>query len=236
MAYFSHVPRLFLAFFWTSSKKICIRRSFLNISLSNSLPNFGLEIEATEARTRVQKGVIDQLKMTARYVWQDDIAGDPLSITTGLSFIQAFRSSVKDISSFHHGQEEGELFLSLGKEISQQFTWSSRWWSILGLGIANKGSPWIRFNLAYEKRLWDKHELKLFLHSLWGLGHKRLHISHFHGYGSIQHQSVEIGLRYTHLLDYFGSASLEYSYCFYAHHFPVYAHRLCAQLFYTFGL
>lgn len=225
---------------WFSSgphlKKYSSNDLFFNASLAGTLPAFGIEVEATQARTRRQKGNLDQLKVTGRYVWQDDIAGDPLSLTTGLSIIYALPYSLRDRSSFHHGRAEAELFLSIGKETPQEAVWISRWWSVLGLGIADRGSPWLRFHLSYEKRLWVQHEMRIFMHSLWGLGDKRLHLHHFHGYGPIQHQSVDVGLRYTYLLEYFGSASLEYSYRIHARNFPVYTHQVLAQLLYTFGL
>jgi hypothetical protein len=90
--------------------------------------------------------------------------------------------------------------------------------------------------LSYEKRVLEKHELKVFMDTLWGLGHKNLDLSHFHGYGQIQHQSIDLGLRYSYLLEYFGSASLEYSYRVHSRNFPLHAHRVMAQLFFTFGL
>jgi len=211
---------------------------FLNVSLCNSRPDpaIGLEIEAREARTRKQGGDIDQLKITGRYVWQDDVAGDPLSLTTGLSYIQAFHNSLKDVSSFHHGFYNTELFVSIGKEKPDETLWSTRWWSLFAVGIAERGSPWIRFHLNYEKRWWENHEMKVFLHSLWGLGERHLRLLHFDGYGAIQHQSIDVGLRYSYLLEFYGSASLEYSYRIYARNFPVYTHHVLARLLYTFGL
>lgn len=210
---------------------------FLNASLSNALPSFGLELEVLGAWTHRQRGDVDQVKMTGRYVWQDDIAGDPVSLVTGLSFIQAFRRSLKDVSSFHHGLSEAELFLSIGKEYPQDSDWISRWWGMLAIGAAaDRGSPWFRFDLAYEKSYCEKHELRLLAHSLWGTGHQRLRLHHFDGYGPVQHQSIDLGIRYTYLLDFFGSASLEYSYRIHARNFPAYAHQVMAQVLYTFGL
>lgn len=210
---------------------------FLNVSLSNALPSFGLEIEVLGARTRRQRSDVDQVKMTGRYVWRDDIAGDPLSIVSGLSFIQAFHPSLKDVSSFHHGISEAELFLSVGKEYPQDTVWVSRWWSVFGIGAAaHRGSPWFRLNMAYEKCFCGQHELRLLLNTLWGTGHQRLHLHHFNGYGPVQHQSVDLGFRYTHLLEFFGNASLEYSYRVHARNFPEYTHRVTAQILYTFGL
>lgn len=218
-------------------KKYSSNDVFLNASLGGALPSgFGLEAEITQARTRHQKGDIDQFKATGRYVWQDDIAGDPLSVTPGLSLIYALPYSLKDVSSFHHGRAEAELFLSIGKETPVETMWGSRWWSMLGIGMADRGFPWIRFDLSYEKRLWDRHEMQLFMYSLWGTGRKRLHLDDFDGYGRIQHQSVDIGLRYTYLLEFFGNVSLEYSYRVHGRNFPIYTHRAVAQLLYTFSL
>lgn len=211
---------------------------FLNLNLSNAIPDPSMsgEFEVIEARTRRQRGEIDQLKLTGRYLWQDDIAGDPYSLITGLSYIQAFKNSLRDVSSFHHGLYSAEFFVSIGQESADECLWGSRWWGIFAIGIAEQGSPWLRFRLNYDKRWYEKHDLSLFLHSLWGLGGKHLHLGDFHGYGPIKHQSIDLGLRYTYVLEYYGNASLEYSYRIYASNFPAYVHRVFAQVLYTFGL
>lgn len=211
---------------------------FLNLSLINARPPaLGGELEITQARTRKQRGNIDQLKLTGRFVWQDDVAGDPISLTTGLSYAQAFRHGLKDVSSFHHGFSNAELFASIGKESPpNESIWGSRWWSVVAIGVAERGSPWFRLNVDYEKRLFEKHEMRAFLHSLWGIGGQKLRVDDFHGYGPVRHQSIDLGLRYTYLLDYYGSGSLEYSYRVYAYNFPSYAHQVYVQILYTFGL
>jgi len=224
--------------FSSQRKRAPSRDLFLDISLCNSLPNppIGLEIQTTQAWTKKQQGDLDQLKVTGRYVVQDDIIGDPLSLTIGCSYIQAFAKSLKDISSFHHGLYEQELFLSIGRETPDETLWNSRWWGVFAAGIAEQGSPWLRFQLNYHQRHEEKHEIRGFFDSLWGLGKKKLGLSDFHGYGAVQHQSIDIGLRYTYLLKFYGSASLEYSYRIYARHFPAHAHHLLAQILYSFGL
>lgn len=211
---------------------------FLSTSLANVLPDpqLGGELEIIQAWTRKQKGCTDQIKLTGRYAYWDDVAGDPLSITFGLSYIQGFHRSLKDLSSFHHGLYESEIFGSIGKEKSLGTVWISRWWMMGALGIAERGSPWLKFHANFEKRFGEQHELKTFFHSLWGLGGGRLHPNHFSGYGSVQHQSIDLGLRYTYLIEFFGSASLEYSYRIYARNFPTYTHQVLAQVLYTFGL
>lgn len=227
---------------WLSSgshlKKYTANNIFLNLSLCNAIPDpsCGVEFEVTEVRTRIQHGEIDNFKLTGRYLWQDDIAGDPFGLITGVSYIQAFKKSLKDPNSFHHGLYNAEFFLSVGKENPDEWLWGSRWWGVFVLGIAEQGSPWCRCNLDFDKRWFEKHEMSLFVHSLWGCGNKRIHLQDFHGYGPIKHQSIDLGMRYTYVLEYYGSASVEYSYRVYARNFPVYVHSVLAQILYTFGL
>jgi hypothetical protein len=166
----------------------------------------------------------------------DDVAGDPFSLGTGLSYSQAFEHSRKDVSSFHHGLYNAELFVSIGKETPEDLFWSSHWWGVAAFGMAEQGSPWIRLNVDYEKRWRQFHEIGAFVHTLWGLGSRSLHIEDFRGYGSVNHQSIDCGLRYRYLIEYFGSASIDYSFRIYGKNFPVYSHQICAQLIYTFGL
>lgn len=217
---------------------------FLESSLATALFNFGLELEIIGANTRRQHG-IDQFKVTGRYVWKDDVAGDPFSLLTGVSFIQSFEPSLHDPSSFHHGRTQGEIFLSIGKEFCTEFyddleyeiDWNSRGWVMLAMGSATlQGSPWQKMMIAYEKRFGLKHEVRLFAKGLRGLGHKNLRQDHFDGYGSIRHGSVDIGLRYTYLIEFFGSASIEYTNRVYAHNFPAHASQILIEVLYTFGL
>lgn len=210
---------------------------FLNGSLSNALPTLGVELEAMGAWTKKQRGDLDQLKLTGKYLWSDDVAGDLVSLATGISYIQAFQHSVHDVSSFHHGSSEAEIFITLGKEKAVRDFWASRWWGMLGIGTSfSRGSPWIRFHAAYEKSWGETHLLLLFADTLWGLGNKRLVLPHFHGYRRIGHQSIDLGLRYTYLIDFFGSVSLQYSYRIWARNFPEQTHRVMAEVLYTFGL
>lgn len=232
----------FQEYAWLSTdarlKKYRSHDVFLNASLSNALPDpeIGAEIEIVQGGTKKQKGGIDQVKITGRYLWLDDVAGDPLSVIFGLSYIQAFQRSLKDVSSFHHGLYNGEVFCSIGKETPLERLWGARWWVVGAIGVAEQGSPWMRIDLNYEKRIKDHHELAAFLRTLWGLGHKRLRLHDFRGYGPIQHQSIDLGLRYTYVIEFYGNASIEYSFRPYAQNFPCYAHQVIAQIMYQFGL
>jgi hypothetical protein len=210
---------------------------FLDASLSNTLlPNASLELELIAANTSYQRGDIDSFNVTGRYVWLDDVVGDSLSLTTGVHLVQAFHHSVNDISSFHHGKAEGEIFISVGKEMSQETFWTSRWWVMGALGSADVGSTWLRGNFVYEKRWGHEHIFRGFCNLLWGMGTKRLNPRDFRGYGSVGHESVDLGIRYIYELPFIGSLNLEYSYRVYARNYPAHASIVMGQLFCTFGL
>lgn len=223
----------------SSYKKRSSNDLFLTTDLSNVIaPDFSVEAELTLARTRKQSWGVDHFSLAGRYVWSDDVWGDPITVTTGFVFTQAFLSSLRDISSFHHGRSEGELFISLGKEVAiEGEEWVSRCWGMVAIGSAiQRRSPWIRSVVAYDHRICRLHEIGVFANTLWGLGFKTLDPEDFHGYGSIQHQSVDLGLRYTYILQYVGHLNLEYSYRIYARNFPAETHLLLLNFLYTFGL
>ncbi len=217
---------------------------FIDSSLSTAIFEYGIELELVCAHTRKQRG-IDQFKITGRYVWMDDIAGDPLSLTSGFSFIESFEPSLHDPSSFHHGRGEGELFLSLGKEFNPGYNddeldilgeWHARGWGVLAIGTSpTRGVPWARFIVAYDKRIGLRHEFRLFSKGLYGFGDRNLHLDDFHGYGLIRHRSVEVGFRYTYLIEFFGSASIEYANRVYAYNFAANASQVTVEVLYTFG-
>lgn len=210
---------------------------FLTLSLSNALSDISLELEATLAATKKQEGDVDNFRLHGRYVWLNDVAGEDFSLTTGLVFTKCFKHSLHDISSFHHALGEVEGYVTLGREETCELHWISRWWVLGGIGTGiERGALWLRANAEYEWRIGDPHEWGVFVHSLWGCGHRRLHPHHFDGYGPVQHQSVDVGLRYTYLIPYFGHFSAEYRYRPYARNFPAYTQQIVLSLLYTFGL
>lgn len=211
---------------------------FYTLSLGLSAFDWSGEIESTLAHTRRQDYLCDNIRLTGRYRWLDDIPGEvPVSLTTGVTLTQAFKHSLRDISSFHHGQFEGELHVAIGQESSCNRFWETRWWGVLALGHGNHGAPWIRTETAWEKNWWNSHQLRLFANTLWGLGNKGISsVDHFRGYGPIAHQSIDLGMRYTYLFDFSGTLSLEYAYRVYASNFPESTSLLMLRYLYPFGL
>lgn len=210
---------------------------FYTGSIGLSAFDWSGEVETTLADTSHQRGACDNIRLTARYRWLSDIIDDPFTVTTGITATQAFRHSVRDISSFHHGQLAGEAHIAIGKETAYQSFWQSRWWTVVGVGIADQGYPWIRFNASWEKNLCIQHQFRLFLHSLYGLGHHNLHSSHhFRGYGPIRHRSIDVGMRYSYEFVSAGNLSIEYARRIFAENFPSQTNLFLLSYLYPFSL
>lgn len=211
--------------------------NFLNLSLSGAYKTLALEIEASAGSTHHRCFTLSDVALTGRYQLLDDVLGDPVSLTVGLNLSQVFKLALHDISNFYHGGIELEGHLAIGKEWSAEQFWISRGWAVLGFGVADHGSPWVRANVVCEKNCWDLERVRLFAESLFGLGHNTLTLKpHFRGYGPIRHQSIDLGLVYTHFFECGLSLDLGYSYRLYARNCPQYVNRLFVSLLYPFGL
>lgn len=208
---------------------------FVDGSLMFVYEPFSLQLETEFADTKKRNFDWDHVSFTGRYLWLDDNIGDPVSLTTGLTVSRAWREAVNDISSFHHGRNEAFLHVAIGKQNIEGSTWLSRWWGVLGIGTADRWTPWIVANAAYEWNSCDTHRLRLYVNSLWGCGGRKLKAQDFGGYGPINHRSIDIGVRYSYEFDYYGMLSIDYARRVYAHNFPDNANILTLCYIYPFG-
>lgn len=207
----------------------------LDVSLAYR-ENIEFELEAVAAKTRTHCFGMDSVLFAGKYRFWNDIVGDPLTVTAGAVVSKVFKHALQDIAAFHHGGIQGEVYLSAGREFSCMQFWMSRVWGVVGFGIADLGSPWIRGDIAWEHNCWDRHQFKLFVDTLWGLGHNNLHLHHFKGYGPVNHQSVDAGIRYSLGFDYGIFLRFEYAYRVYARNCPRHVNRALLSLFYPLGL
>lgn len=220
--------------FYTLSAEVAIPDCFLSDNMNNAM---SAEIELTVANTRRQHPNLDNIRLTGRYQFLNDIIGDPVSLTAGLTITQAFKNALFDVSSFHHGLIEAEATLSVGKEIPCEQFWATRCWGFLGCGIGDWGTFWLRGYAACEKNWCDVQQLRIFIESMYGFGQQNIHKpTHFRGYGKIKHRSVDLGFRYSYFFDYGSSLRIEYAFRPYAYNFPTFANLLEISFIYPFGL
>lgn len=180
----------------------------------------------------------DRCMVTGRYqIWDDVALVDPVSIIASFSLSSASRIAVDDIASFHHGKCEAMAHISIGKEFPCAQFWLSRFWSAVGIGIADVGSPWWHLHFCAEKNVLDTQRWRIFMDSLVGCGGQSLFCTEsFHGYGPIAHRSIDLGIDYRYSFECGVDASLIYSYRIYSQNFPKDTSSLSVFFVYPFGL
>lgn len=180
-----------------------------------------VEMELSASDTRHRLFGLNAFRLTGRYFFLNDVVGDPVSVAAGLTVSKIFHAARRNIATFDHGGIACEGHVAVGKELSCEQFWTSRAWAVLGFGVADVGSPWLRANLAWEKNWWERHQLKVFTETLWGFAGNDLNLSHpFHGYGSINYQAVEVGLRYGFRFNNDALLSVGYAYRVYGRNCP----------------
>lgn len=180
-----------------------------------------LQWEINLARTPHQTYGFRSSALQGRYLFLDDIAGDPISLAVGLNTRAVTGRSVRDVSSPYASYWNGELTISAGKEFSKDEEWKTRGFLFASLGLANHGSLWDRCNASFEVRVKDIHAFQLFGIGYFGYGqNKNVHINAFHGWGEIWHGSVDLGAKYNCFLDPWGTLSLSYACRVLAYSYP----------------
>ena len=106
-----------------------------------------MAIEAEVSDTTRQSWNLRSVAIQARYLWLDDIIGDPISLTTGVSIRGVHHSSLRDISCPYPAEANFELNLSLGKEWSRGPYWNVRTTLLVRWGLPTMERPGIAFLL-----------------------------------------------------------------------------------------
>jgi hypothetical protein len=209
----------------------------LGFGLYGNYIEYSLELEGSLARTRDLPCGLNHFKLTGKYQAANDIIGDSLSVTIGGSLIAASRDAVEDYGLFHHSKCEGELFASIGKEVSCYDQWISRWWIVGGIGFGERGSTWMFSQCSWEKNVSFYWQWRLFANLLWGFGGNSINFDRsFKGYGRIRHRSVDIGTGLYLPTLCRGDYSIEFIQRVWARNYPEGAQIVQMSYIYPFGL
>lgn len=180
---------------------------------------------------------VDQGTICLRYQLLDDVSDVyPVSAVLSTSLSTVTKAALNDLSSFHHGKFEGTIQLAVGKELSYNQFWSSRFWGVFGVGIADVGSPWLHLKLCAEKNFCDQHRWSIYVEGLFGMGGNALSCRHFNGYGPIAHGSVDLWVMYRRDFDCGFYATIGGNYRVYAYNFPKNAVSGLISVLYPFAL
>ncbi|SCA62451.1 hypothetical protein SCG7086_AA_00450 [Chlamydiales bacterium SCGC AG-110-P3] len=183
-----------------------------------------VEAEIHLVHTSAHDISVGHTAVAARYLWFDDVIGDPLSLTTGVAVIVPVGEP--DLSLRYHGNVGTEGHIAIGKELSCGMMWAWRWWMLAGLGIADEGDPWARGRIALEKNNYDCWHVELFAEAFAGLGNQNLRLTTpFQGYNKIAHRSVDMGAAYTCYLEWLCvDVTASYQYRIYSENAPEAVH------------
>jgi hypothetical protein len=192
----------------TSPYNVNLLFSGLDFSFS---PDWSVDADVEFADTSFRSFQFRSFGIQGRYLWLDDIIGDWASLVTSFSARIVSPNMLKDVSTPYHGNVDLELSISLGKELDSFRFWRFRFWGFGLIGIANRGSPWLRGGAFFEGNLDDTHKWALYLLGSHGYGRKRsIDIANFRGYGRIRQKSIDIGARYGYRMGVWGTLRFDY--------------------------
>ncbi len=180
-----------------------------------------LEAAVNMARTPHQTYGFRSAALQARCLFLDDIAGDPVTITAALNTRAVGGRATRDVSSPYASYWNGEASISVGKEFTKDQNWKTRGYLFGSVGLANHGSFWNRYRVSFEARILKNQTLEAFSVGYFGYGsEKSVDIEHFKGWGFIHHRSIDIGAKYSYLIDLWGDLSVSYACRVWAYSYP----------------
>lgn len=159
--------------------------------------------------------------LQVRKLWLDDVACDPISLSTGFVYRDASTHLRKALSTPYHARANFELNAAIGKEWSRCCDWIFRSYIVAAIGQGTRGSPWLRGDLHLWWNIEDRHQFSLYGRSYFGLGSRTtVPVKDFRGWSHIGHQSIDLGIGYRYCFGIYGSLKFDYLYRVYARSYP----------------
>lgn len=198
---------------------------------------YDAEAEWAASQSRIRDFSFEGGRITGRIHLSSDIMGDALSLVAGATITGCTNRSLHDFNLLYHGLVEYELHLSFGREITYYDTWLSRWWGVVAIGIADRGSPWMWGKLTWEKNICEQQQFTVYIESGGGFGDHSLSLQRrFDGYGGIAYRFVDLGALYHYVTDCWGTFSLGYGYRPYGCQLPCNVQQATISWRYDFSL
>ncbi len=173
-------------------------------------PEWTFDLDVQFAETTQREFNFRSFAAQGRYLWFDDLIGDPFSFSTGLSVRATPSYFLKDVSCPHHGLVDFEISASIGKEFELQSFWLWRLWAFGGMGQSNAGSPWVKAIVGLETNLYEKHKFALFLETNNGFGkYSNFSFNNFQGYGKTRYKFLDATFRYGYRIGPWGTIRVQ---------------------------
>ncbi len=120
------------------------------------------EIELDLTKTQKRSYGFDAIKGSSRYRLLNDLTGDPVSLTVGLSAALSTPKRVKDLSSSQHGVFETEASVAIGREFNLHEDSYTKLLALATSGLASSGSPWVGAEVHLGQVVHAAHRFDLF--------------------------------------------------------------------------
>lgn len=178
---------------------------------------FEFELAGTTAQSFGRRSVA----LMARTRWLDDIIGDPVSLTTGVSARLTSHSSLHDISCPSSARWDFEAHSAVGKEWDTCSNWKLKCYGLAALGQGSWGLPWLRAKAVFDARPASSCGWEIYSLGYFGFGGRhRVNINIFDGWGKYSHRSIDLGLACLYFFDFWGHLRLDVFYRLYAYVYP----------------
>ncbi|HLB52085.1 MAG TPA: hypothetical protein VJK48_00030 [Chlamydiales bacterium] len=182
----------------------------LDFSLS---PEWSVDADLQFADTTAVPFSFRTAAVQGRYLWLDDIIGDPISLSTGASARFTSSKGLSDISCPSFANLDLEVNVALGKEFISGYTWRYRTWAYGAIGQGNRGSPWVKGIVAFEMNCRDLHKWALYTEGTNAYGrHTHINVERFYGYAKIREKLIDVGARYGYRMGVWGTLRFDYLY------------------------
>jgi hypothetical protein len=160
------------------------------------------------SRTSSRHFDFDSLGGNLKYLFFNDVLGDPVSLLGGFDVRGTSSKVLHDRIFIHHGPLEACLHLSVGKEFGFFQNGYFRTWLYAGCSDAVKSSPWANLEAHLEMLIEEQHKCDLFLMFEKGFSSCQSH-SHFSSYGHVRYSFLDLGIKYSYTIASFGSIELQ---------------------------
>jgi len=185
------------------------------------IPNWDFTLGLDFIHSRNLSWGVERGGISSRTLLQNDIAGDPVSLAAIFSFYYVPSRNLRAPASPYHAPLNGELGLSLGKEIAPLYKFLYQVYLYGGFGLGSQKKPWLRAEISNDLRIRDNHFLLATLEGYFGLGSQTmLKPTHFSGYGLLAHRSLDLSLSYRYHFSIWGKLTFRTFYRVYAHLYP----------------
>lgn len=191
----------------------------LNLEVAN-MSDWHFEIETNFDATRMLPFNFESVALQIKKRLTDDDAGAFLSSSLAFDLRVVPKERLTDPTTPYHQIVNFELAYAIAKGIHFEDEVFVRPYSILVIGIANKGYPWLRPTLGIEAGK-DHFTGELSADFYMGFGHEnQVNVDTFNGYAFIAHRSLDLIGKLAYHMPVGPKATLSYFYRPYASAYP----------------